>query len=45
MNRVPLDFPGEPMAEMPQSQCRGPGFTLVRELDHTCNNQEFTCHS
>ena len=33
------DFPGDPVANTPYSQCREPGVqSLVRELDPTCCN-------
>ena len=35
------DFPGGPVAKTLCSQCRVR--SLVRELDATCRNQEFTC--
>ena len=44
MNRVPLDFPGDLMAEMLPMQGAWV-HSLIRELDHTCSNEEFTCHS
>ena len=36
-------FPGGPVTKTPCFQCMGPGIrSLVRELDPTCCNQEFT---
>ena len=36
--RMKGDFPGGPVAETPQSQCRGHGFDPIKELDPTYHN-------